>query len=435
MKRILLVFIFAVGWCSALAAELFDLSEHGDFRKIYFIPDPTARNIRVSVFLPVGESDRTGPEGLSHYLEHLVAWSADRVHGEGLRNREMNAWASPHWTAYWNRGPLESFGNMMRNARAVFDPVDLPQPFMMTERDVVEREFDLRYQKNPTAVLFREAYARLYGNHGFGRSVMGTPESIRQLSPQDAMAFHQERYRAADSYVLIYGPVTRTRVIESIKKYLTGFSDPEPLPRGYEQPLKPVSLQTLELALPDLLRDEVLIAGHAAAPPGMRRQELWFTVLLLNAVLNSSQTGSLQKPLYYDSFTVTHISANISMLPTGDIGFGIFFSPEDDVSTGEATQQVKTALRDLAVQGLPKETVDAIQQQLLDRERRLEQSDNSYPFDVAQNTILNLGAALDTETSVAALGRPTVRDLNAVLRGIAASTFVITAIARPEAAK
>lgn len=68
------------------------------------------------MFVPVGEVDRTGPEGLAHYLEHLVVWSADKVHGEGLRNREMNAWTSPYWTTYWNRGPIDAFENMMRKA-------------------------------------------------------------------------------------------------------------------------------------------------------------------------------------------------------------------------------------------------------------------------------------------------------------------------------
>jgi len=55
---------------------------------------------------------------------------------------------------------------MIRNARAIFEPVELSEKFMLTERDVVEREFDLRYRNNPTAVLFREAFHHLYGSHG-----------------------------------------------------------------------------------------------------------------------------------------------------------------------------------------------------------------------------------------------------------------------------
>ncbi|SLN72740.1 hypothetical protein TRL7639_04352 [Falsiruegeria litorea R37] len=185
MVRLITV-VFAL-LCSSIAyADLLDLSDYGEFKKIYLIPSTSAKNIEVRVFVPVGEVDRTGPEGLAHYLEHLVLWSADKVHGEGLRNRMMNAWTSPYWTAYWNSGPIDAFENMMRSARAVFEPVELTPDFMMTERSVVEREFDLRYRGNPTAVLYREAYKHLYGGHALGRSVMGTPESLGQISPAEA---------------------------------------------------------------------------------------------------------------------------------------------------------------------------------------------------------------------------------------------------------
>ena len=129
-----------VGWASTAQADLIDLTEYGDFNKIYFIPQPEAKNVEVRLLIPVGEVDRTGPEGLAHYLEHLVVWSADKVHGDGFRKREMNAWTSAFWTTYWNRGSKATFENMIRNARAVFEPLDLTQEFMLTERDVVERE-------------------------------------------------------------------------------------------------------------------------------------------------------------------------------------------------------------------------------------------------------------------------------------------------------
>jgi predicted Zn-dependent peptidase len=63
---------------------------------------------------------------------------------------------------------------------------------MLTERDIVEREFHLRYANNSTARLFRDAKRHLYGDHGFGRSVMGTPDSLRQISPADALEFHRD---------------------------------------------------------------------------------------------------------------------------------------------------------------------------------------------------------------------------------------------------
>jgi len=90
LVRFVVVFLWVL-WASVANADLLDLSAYGSFKKTFFIPEPTARDVEVRVFVPVGEVDRTGPEGLAHYLEHLVVWSADKVHGEGIRNRTMNA--------------------------------------------------------------------------------------------------------------------------------------------------------------------------------------------------------------------------------------------------------------------------------------------------------------------------------------------------------
>lgn len=431
--RSALILVLCLIWMSPLRADLLDLSAHGDFKKIYFIPDPSARNVEVRVFVPVGEVDHTGPQGIAHYLEHLVVWSADKVHGEGLRNREMNAWTSPYWTTYWNRGPSEAFGNLIRNARAVFEPVALSAEFMRSERDVVEREFDLRYRDNPTAVLFRETYHHLYGKHGLGRSVMGTPESLRRISPGDAMAFHEARYRPQDAYMLIYGPVTKKEAIAEIGKHLAALPRPPSTERGFRTRLPAPPTDELSLTLPGLNRDEVLIAGQVTAPGGLSRRKLWFSMLLLGDVLNSAEPGGLAKPLYYDDFVVTDIRTRLFLLPTGEIGFEIFFRPEDGISTPETMKRVRETLRGLVQGGgLPAETIAAIRDQTRSEVRRLERAKASYHATIAQNTLLNLGEALDVKAYHYELGQSTVDDLNLVLQSIVESPFTAIAIAHPE---
>ena len=430
--RVSLTLLLGLLWAYAAHADLLDLSDHGDFKSIYFIPEPSARNIEVRMFVPVGEVDRTGPEGLAHYLEHLVVWSADRVHGEGLRNREMNAWTSPYWTTYWNRGPIDAFENMMRNAQAVFEPIELSQEFMMTERDVVEREFDFRYRDNPTAILFREAYHHLYGQHGLGRSVMGTPESIRQITPAATLAFHKERYRPQDAYMLIYGPITKEDVVVQIESHLQDLAQPLPVDRGFLAPLPEQPENNLSMYFPDLRRDEVLVVGQAAPPAGFSRRKLWFSMLLLGEVLNSAQSGGLEKPLYYDNFVVTNISVRLSLLPSGGIGFEVFFSPEDGISASERTERVREVLRDLVRNGLPAETFKAIQNQTRAEVRRLEKAQAKFHATIAQSSILHLGQALDVKAYHYELGQPTVDDLNAILKSIVESPFTTTAIAHPE---
>lgn len=430
--RMVLFFFCGLTWPYAAQANLLDLSDYGDFKKIYLIPEPSARNVEVRIFVPVGEVDRTGPEGLAHYLEHLVVWSADKVHGEGLRDREMNAWTSPFWTTYWNRGPADAFENMMRNARAVFEPVELSHEFMMTERDVVEREFDFRYRNNPTALLFRDAYHHLYGQHGLGRSVMGTPESIRQVTPAAALAFHKKRYRLQDAYMLIYGAITKEEVVAQIEKHLTELTQPEPVERGFLTPLSAPPEEGLSLRFSDLAREEILIVGQATPPADLSRRKLWFSLLLLRDVLNSAHPGGLAKPLYYDDFVVTNINTRLSLLPSGNIRFEIFLKPEDGISAQGSIERVREVLRNLIRNGLPAETVETFRTQSQTEVRRLEKAQAKYHATIAQNSILNLGEALDVKAYHYEIGLPTVGDLTAILKSIVDSPFSTTAVAHPE---
>jgi len=424
-----------VGWASISQADLVDLTKYGDFKKIYFIPQPEAKNVEVRLLIPVGEVDRTGPEGLAHYLEHLVVWSADKVHGEGFRNREMNAWTSAFWTTYWNRGSKATFENMIRNARAVFEPLDLTQEFMLTERDVVEREFDLRYRDNPTAVIFREASHHLYGDHQLGRSVMGTPESIRQISPEDALAFHQGNYRPQSAYLLISGPLTKGEAISQIQKHLTYIPNHTFPDRSYGLPLSLPPQNGLVLHLPKLEREEVLIVGTVAAPEGISRRRLWFSLLLLEDILNSALQGGLSKPLYYASFTVTQISASFYMLPTGDIEYEFFFKPEDGVTADEAVTLFHDTLAELANSGVSSDTLAVIRDRGREQVLRLEKDRDTYAATIAQNSILSLGEALDIKSYHYELGQPSDADLTAILKAVAVSHFTTTAIAYPEATK
>lgn len=426
--KILLIFLLA----PAAQADLLDLSQHSAFHKVYFIPAKTAQDVEVRVFLPVGEADRSGPEGLAHYLEHLVAWSADQVHGPGLRHREMNAWASPFWTAYWNRGARDAFDDMIRHAGAVFAPLALDRPFMRSERDVVEREFDLRYRDNGPALLYTAALHHLYGAHGLGRSTMGTPQSLARITPEMAERFRRQHYSAASAYLVILGPLEKGEVIAALRAHLAELPVHAPPPRGFAAPLPAPPEAGLEIELPMLERPRLLWVGQAAAPSGMSRRRLWFSMLLLSDILNGSAPEGLRKPLYYDSFTVTFVDSYLELLPGGALRFAIALSPEDDVPAAQALDALRAALRDLARRGISQGTLEALRGRTRQAIRRLEREKVSYHLEIAQKSLLNLGSALDVKAYHYEIGQPGTADLNALLRAIVQSDFTTSAIARPE---
>lgn len=211
MRRLLYVMSIVITLTTPATAQIVDLTEHAPFKSTFLVK-AASQMTRVAVHLPVGEADLTGPEGLAHYLEHLVWFYADRVYDAGLKERISNAWTNPFWTTYWNQSDQKELSSMLQMVGRVFESVELAPSFMREERGIVEQEFDFSQRENPFRQIFTRSVRRLYADHGFGSSVIGTPATLARISPEDALAFHQARYRMQDVVLLVFGPVPETEL-------------------------------------------------------------------------------------------------------------------------------------------------------------------------------------------------------------------------------
>lgn len=410
-------------------AEIVDLSDHSPLAKVYFVPEPKAADVRVQLYLDVGEADRTGPEGLAHYLEHLVGWSADKVHGDGFKARHMNAYTLPYWTSYFNSGPPDIFENMLRHAKAVFQPINLTTDFMQTERDVVMREYDLRLRENPYGQLYDKTKRHLHRDHAAGRSVMGTPESLATITYQDAIEFHKERYDPSRAYLIIHGNLKQNQVQVMVEKHLSELQDIPDVPRRICDPLPEPPSEGIETKLPVLERSAVHIHGYVQKPETLSKKDMWYASILLQDVWNSGHKGGLRKPLYFDDFIVADIDTFFLFTPLGDIQFVVAFAPEDGVTEKDALPKVYAVLETMADTGVPSETVEIIRNKTIEQVERLTESKPNYSFEIAEAGLLNLGYAISPETHVENLRNVTLEQINSLLRAIVESRYQTTGIA------
>lgn len=425
-------FIFALLIGVPAQAEIVDLSDHSPLAKVYFVPEPKAADVRVQLYLDVGEADRTGPEGLAHYLEHLVAWSADKVHGDGFKARHMNASTSPYWTSYYNSGPPDNFENMLRHAKAVFRPINLTTEFMQTERDVVMREYDLRLRENPYGQLYDKTKRHLHGDHAAGRSVMGTPESLATITYQDAIDFHKERYDPSRAYLIIHGNLKQNQVRVMVEKHLSELKDIPDVPRRIYDPLPEPPSEGIETKLSILERSAVQIQGYVQKPDALSKKDMWYASILLQDVLNSGHKGGLRKPLYFDNFIVASIDTFFLFTPLGDIQSIIAFTPEDGIAENDAETRVYAVLDKMVDKGVPPETVETIRNKTIEQIERLKESKPNYSFQIAETGLLNLGYAISPETHVENLRNVTLEQINSLLRAIVKSRYQTTGIARKQ---
>jgi hypothetical protein len=118
---------------------------------------------------------------LAHYTEHL-AWLPNIGKDSRPEDRDSNAWTNDYAVGYWLSGPPEDLTDMLRRLKVVFDPIDLPQEFAETERDIILREYDWRMANNPDAQAAEEMDAYLYKGNAIAASVIGTPDQIKALT-------------------------------------------------------------------------------------------------------------------------------------------------------------------------------------------------------------------------------------------------------------
>jgi predicted Zn-dependent peptidase len=89
------------------------------------------------------------------------------------------------------------------------------------ERDVVLEERRMRTDSNPFGRLFEQFVATAYVAHNYGRSGIGWPSEVSQISATEAMAFHKKYYVGSDIVIAVVGDVKASQVLPMLEKYFS----------------------------------------------------------------------------------------------------------------------------------------------------------------------------------------------------------------------
>ncbi len=89
------------------------------------------------------------------------------------------------------------------------------------ERDVVLEERRMRTDSNPIGRLTEQFLATAYVAHPYGRSSIGWPSEVSQLSATEAMAFHSKYYVGSNIVVAVVGDVKAADALPMLEKYFS----------------------------------------------------------------------------------------------------------------------------------------------------------------------------------------------------------------------
>lgn len=165
-----------------------------------------AQSVALGYFVNTGSRDET-PEvaGVSHFLEHMMFKGSDKRSPEDI-NREFdelganyNAYTNEERTVYYGavlseRAPklLDLLTDMMRPA--------LRQTDFDMEKNVILEEIAM-YEDRPNFKAFELGGEQFYNGHPAGNSVLGSAQSITDLTSEQMRSYSKSRY-APDNMVL-----------------------------------------------------------------------------------------------------------------------------------------------------------------------------------------------------------------------------------------
>ena len=167
--------------------------------------------------------------GISHFLEHMffkgttkrpttlaISEVLDRVGGI------YNAFTGKEYTGFYIKLAhpylelaLDVLSDMLFNSR-------FEQKEVEKEKGVILEEIKL-YQDTPMAYVDELFEKLLYGDTPAGRAIIGTPETVSNISANNIKSYLSSHYGSKNSLLVVAGNIEKKGALEMIKKYFLPF--------------------------------------------------------------------------------------------------------------------------------------------------------------------------------------------------------------------
>ena len=200
---------------------------------------PHLETAALGVWTGVGGRDEKSDEhGISHLLEHMAfkgtTTRSSREIAEEIEavGGDLNAATSVETTAYYARVmkadvplALDVLSDILSNPSFAADELE-------REKGVIEQEIGAA-QDTPDDVVFEHLNELCYPDQPMGRSLLGTPKTLKQFSSDMLHGYLTTHYRGPDMVVAAAGAVEHKAVVAEVERRFAGFEGtPAPKPQA-----------------------------------------------------------------------------------------------------------------------------------------------------------------------------------------------------------
>ena len=167
--------------------------------------------------------------GLSHFLEHMM-FKGTKRRTAAMVNRELdelggqsNAYTTEEQTVYYATVLPKFQDRILDLLTDMLSPV-LDEGEFETERQVILEEI-AKYEDQPPFGAFERAMELHFTPRGLGRRVLGTADSVREMSAQSMRRYFDRRYHPSNIVLAATGDVNFDEMVAFVESATAAWAD------------------------------------------------------------------------------------------------------------------------------------------------------------------------------------------------------------------
>jgi len=179
-----------------------------------------------SIFVKMGTRDEPDElNGVAHFLEHLVfkgtenRSALDIVKEVEAVGGELNAYTTREYTCFHTTSLREDLGLCLDVLTDIINNATIDGSDFDKERDVVLHEIDMTADQLEE-YIFDMCFELAYKGHSLGRSILGTPETLKNMTPEMVKEYYDKFYRGKNIIVSVAGDVDHDEVVKLCEEKL-----------------------------------------------------------------------------------------------------------------------------------------------------------------------------------------------------------------------
>ena len=191
---------------------------------------PGVHSVSLGIWVGTGSRYETLEDnGISHFIEHMLFKGTSRRTTKQIAEEmdavggQLNAFTTKEYTCYYAKVlhqyyqfGIDLLADMVTNS--LFLPEEIEK-----EKQVVIEEIK-SYEDSPDEIIHDIFAGAVLNGHPLGRTILGTPESIRRIERSTILEYLSHHYTPDNIVFAVAGNVQFDQIVTEVAKHLSGLS-------------------------------------------------------------------------------------------------------------------------------------------------------------------------------------------------------------------